>query len=49
MVPVNESIAHITLADGRRVQVLDADGTDWDEAATMAAVAALIAHDEEAA
>jgi hypothetical protein len=31
----NPSIAHIT--DGDRVfQVLNADGTDWDEAATRA-------------
>lgn len=31
-----ESIAHITAADGTVFQVLNADRTDWDEAATAA-------------
>ena len=32
-----ESIAHLTAPSGKRYQVLNADGTDWDEAATVAA------------
>ena len=32
-----EHIAYLTAPSGRRYQVLNADGTDWDEAATMAA------------
>lgn len=31
-----ESIAHITAADGTVFQVVNAAGTDWDEAATAA-------------
>jgi hypothetical protein len=31
-----EHIAHITASDGRVFQVLNAEGTDWDEAATRA-------------
>lgn len=33
---IDERIAHITAADGRRFQVLNAEGDDWDEAATRA-------------
>lgn len=33
---MDENIAHITASDGRKFQVLNADGTDWDEAATRA-------------
>lgn len=35
-----DHIAHITLADGTKIQVLNEAGDDWDEAATHAAVAA---------
>jgi hypothetical protein len=38
-----ESIAHITLEDGREFQVIIPEGTDWDEAATRAAVEAYLA------
>jgi hypothetical protein len=31
-----DNIAHITAADGRVFQILNAEGTDWDEAATRA-------------
>lgn len=41
MAAIIDTIAHITLADGRHVQVLNADGTDWDEAATAAEAARL--------
>lgn len=34
-----EHIAYITLGDGTRWQVLNSDGDDWDEAATVAAIA----------
>lgn len=37
-----ESIAHITADDGTVFQVLNADGTDWDEEATAAAFEAYI-------
>ena len=33
-----DHIAHITLADGTKIQVLNEAGDDWDEAATHAAV-----------
>jgi hypothetical protein len=33
---MNPNIAHITDSDGRSFQVLDTEGTDWDEAATRA-------------
>lgn len=36
----NPNIAHITAEDGTRFQVLNEDGTDWDEAKTAAACAA---------
>jgi hypothetical protein len=39
-----ESIAHITLSDGRKFQVVIPEGTEWDEAATRAAVAAYLAN-----
>lgn len=39
MAGVVEHIAHITLVDGTRWQVLCGAGDDWDEAATAAAVA----------
>ena len=29
-----DSIAHLIAEDGTRFQVLNEDGTDWDEAAT---------------
>jgi hypothetical protein len=29
-----ESIAYLTAQDGTKFQVLNEDGTDWDEAAT---------------
>ena len=32
-----ESIAHLTAPSGRRYQVLNEAGTDWDEAATVEA------------
>ena len=32
----NPNIAFITHADGKKFQVLNEDGTDWDEAATKA-------------
>lgn len=32
-----ESIAYLTAPSGRRYQVLNEEGTDWDEAATVAA------------
>ena len=35
-----ETIAYITLEDGRKFQVLNEDGTDWDEAATRALIEA---------
>lgn len=35
-----EDIAHITTAHGRVYQVLNADGSDWDESATRALMAA---------
>ena len=38
-----ESIAHITLEDGREFQVIIPEGTDWDEAATRAAVEVYLA------
>lgn len=31
-----ETIAHLTAPDGRKFQVLNAEGTDWDEEATVA-------------
>ena len=31
-----ESIAYLTGPTGKKYQVLNADGTDWDEAATIA-------------
>jgi hypothetical protein len=34
---IDESIAHLTHPDGTKFQVLNEDGTDWDEAATYAA------------
>jgi hypothetical protein len=34
---MDPTIAYITAADGRTFQVLNAEGTDWDEAATRAA------------
>ena len=37
MTPVNESIAHLTAPSGKKYQVLNADGSDWDEVATRAA------------
>lgn len=33
---MDENIAHITAPDGRIFQILNAEGTDWDEAATRA-------------
>jgi hypothetical protein len=42
-VKIIESIAHITLEDGREFQVIIPEGTDWDEAATRAAVEAYLA------
>lgn len=36
----NPCIAHITLETGRVFQVLNEDGTDWDEAATRALIEA---------
>lgn len=33
---IDDTIAHITDPDGRRYQVLNADGDDWDEDATRA-------------
>jgi hypothetical protein len=41
-VEIIESIAYITLADGRQFQVVIEDGTEWDEAATRAAVEAYL-------
>ena len=32
-----ESIAYLTAPSGRRYQVLNEEGTDWDEAATVVA------------
>ena len=32
-----ESIAHLIAPSGKKYQVLNADGTDWDEVATTAA------------
>ena len=32
-----EWIAYLTAPSGRRYQVLNEDGTDWDKAATVAA------------
>ena len=34
--PIDDTIAHITDPDGNRYQVLNAEGDDWDEAATRA-------------
>lgn len=34
---VKEAISYLTAPDGTRYQVLNEDGTDWDEAATAAA------------
>lgn len=34
---INEMIAHLTAPDGTRYQVLNEEGTDWDEAATAEA------------
>jgi hypothetical protein len=42
-VEIIESVAHITLADGRKFQVVIEDGTEWDEAATRAAAEAYLA------
>ena len=39
---INESIAHLTAADGTKFQVLNEDGTDWDEQATHAAFEAYV-------
>ena len=39
----NPNIAHITAEDGSVFQVLNEDGTDWDEAATSAAYEAWLA------
>jgi len=36
----NPLIAHLTDAEGNIYQVLNEDGSDWDEAATAAAMAA---------
>lgn len=33
---INENIAHLIAPDGTKFQVLNEDGTDWDEAATYA-------------
>jgi hypothetical protein len=46
-VEIIESIAHITLEDGREFQVVIPDGTDWDEAATRASVEAYLANTPE--
>lgn len=37
---INEMFAYLTAPDGTRYQVLNEEGTDWDEAATAAAYAA---------
>lgn len=37
-----ESIAYLTASDGTKFQVLNDDGTDWDEAATYALLNAYI-------
>jgi hypothetical protein len=42
-VEIIECVAHITLENGRRFQVTIPAGTDWDEAATRAAVEAYLA------
>ena len=34
---INETIAHLTSWDGTKFQILNEDGTDWDETATHAA------------
>lgn len=34
---IDESIAYLTSPSGNRYQVLNADGTDWDEVATRQA------------
>lgn len=34
---INEMIAYLTAPSGRRYQVLNEEGTDWDEVATAAA------------
>lgn len=34
---IDERFAYLTDAQGRKFQVLNEDGTDWDEAATYAA------------
>lgn len=39
MPDVIETIAYITAPSGKRYQVLNEAGTDWDEAATRAAYA----------
>lgn len=36
---IDERFAYLTAPSGRRYQVLNEDGTDWDEAATVAAYA----------
>jgi hypothetical protein len=41
-VEIIESVAYITLEDGRKFQVVIPDGTEWDEAATRAAVEAYL-------
>lgn len=48
MDPIDPTKAHITLEDGTQIQVLNAEGTDWDEAATGAAVAEHLANADEA-
>ena len=37
---INERIAYLTAPSGKRYQVLNEAGDDWDEAATVAAYAA---------
>lgn len=37
-----ETIAYLTAADGTRFQVLNEEGTDWDEEATYAAFKAYV-------
>jgi hypothetical protein len=39
-VPIIEGIAYLTAPSGNRYQVINEDGTDWDEAATHAAYTA---------
>lgn len=38
-VEIDERFAYLTAPSGRRYQVLNEEGTDWDEAATVAAYA----------